>query len=231
MRLRLLVCASVAATLGAACAATGEIAQVSQGEVRSLADGPVVQTFVAPNDRLSRVQVWTATYGVEAPDSVVRLDLRGAGETRTALVAGDALTDNGTATFVFPPVTDSAGRRFTARFSADGEPVGLYVSPHDPYPEGRLLTGEGDLAFVTGHAGRLAGAFETVSRVPGEIVDRYASDPAFAIVWSLTLVGLAAAVTSSWWRHRSGPSSPPSSASASASGRSRRARSRGAPRT
>lgn len=197
---RVLLVAAAAAVL-AGCASTGEPVQGSGTEVREIGPENLTQTFVPAGERLSRLTVWSATYGVEPPDAVVRLDLSGAGQERTALVGRADLGDNRRITFVFPPVVGAAGKRFSARFSAEGtDAVGLYANPHDPYPDGALEPPPGDLAFEVGHAGRLSGTLAALERVGREARARLARDPAFTAVWAAALAALGAGALWAWWR-------------------------------
>lgn len=178
-----------------ACASTGEPVQNSATEPRRIEAGspPLTQTFVPRGARVGRLTVWTATYGHPSPQATLVLELEGAGTRRTARVAGPAIADNARTTFAFPPVPRAAGRSFTATFRATGtDPVGLYVNPHDPYPEGTLRPGPGDLAFEVGHADRVGGAVAALARTTREAAGRIGADPLFAGVWALGLAAAAA---------------------------------------
>lgn len=191
--------AAAMASLVTGCAVTGEPQQVSSREVRVVDGAGLTQTFVPRGDRLSTLTVWTATFERPGVDGVLRVDVEGAGERRTALLDGRDLVDNARATFVFPPVDDAAGETFAATFTYEGrEPVGLYVNPHDPYAEGALDPGGGDLAFLVGHAGRLSGTAGALARVPAEAAEIAGRDPAFVAIWiaalvATSLVGVASA--------------------------------------
>lgn len=188
-----------------ACASTGEPVQNSATEVRAIPPGGLTQTFEPRGDRLARFTVWTATYGQPAADTTLHLDLVGAGLRRSVHLTGPG--DNARATFAFEPVAGSARQRFAATITAAGpDRVGLYANPHDPYPEGALLPGGGDLTFEVGHAGRVRGAVAALGRVGREAAVRLGADPAFALVWlaALGAAGAAGVAAGRGARGRSG---------------------------
>ncbi len=185
--------ATVAATL-TGCATAGEPQQPGFTEALRLIDGDeLTQTFVARGERLSRLEVLTATYGVEDPDGRLTLVVRGAGQTRTVGTAGDDIEDTAWLTLAFDPIDDAAGETFAATLTwAGSDPIAVFVHEHDPYPSGSLQGRPGDLAFRVGHPPTISATWSTISRIPGEFVRRLAADPVFAVVW-LAAVGLAAA--------------------------------------
>lgn len=191
--LRRAVVAAAFTLLAGSCAGTGELVQNSSTRPVPVPETGLTQTFVARADRLSRVTVTTATYGVDDPNAILHLTIvRDDGETREALLGPEGLDDIAAARFVFPWFEDAAGRRFAATITHRGaDPVALYVNHHDPYPEGELSPGSGDLTFELGHAGRLDGALAAAGRVAGDVGGRIGDDPAFAVVWFAALVAAA----------------------------------------
>ncbi len=177
-----------------ACAVTGEPQQTAAVRVREIEVGEgITQTFVPRGEPLSRVEVLVATYQVEAPDVVVTVRVEGAGAERVARVDGSDFGDAQWVTFLFPPIEDAAGERFTATLSYEGsQRLGVYVNPYDPYQEGELRPGGGDLAFKVGHSGRLANGWSAIGRVAREFGGRLAADPAFAVAWGLAMVAAVA---------------------------------------
>lgn len=193
-RTRLLgVAAALALTTGA-CATTGEVVQNSSTRPVTIPQGGVSQTFVARADRLSSFTVTTGTFGVDDPDAVLKLAVEGPdGTLRESLLDGDDLGDIAPATFVFPWFEGSAGREFTATLTVAGSsPIAVFANEHDPYPDGFMRPGPGDLTFALGHAGRVSGAVAAAGRIARDFGGNLASDPLFAVVWA-GLIGLAVA--------------------------------------
>lgn len=190
-----LAAAALAGGLGA-CAVTGEPAQTAAVEPVEVDLDGLSQTVVPAGDGFSQVTVTTATFGEDdGVDGVLQLEVTGAGTERRTAAAGADLADNAPVTLSFAPVTGSAGERFTLTFTYAGtEPLALYANPHDPYPDGHLLGGAGDLVFVLGHDDRLAGAVDALARLAGEAARTAAGDRAFLAVWALSLAA-ATAVT------------------------------------
>ena len=191
---------AVCAVLLLGCATTGEPVQPSHTEARPLTE-PLQQTFVPAGDRLSTVAVLVATYGVNGPDGVLRMNLAGAGQQREAFVELSEVDDGTWVRLVVPPIEQAAGERFTATFRYEGrQPVALLANPHDPYAQGQLRPGGGDLAFEIGHAGRLAGLIGALRRIAGDFGANLARDPLFATLWAVSLLAgtalFAAAVRS-----------------------------------
>lgn len=199
--------ALVAAILGGACAYTGEPQQPGFTEVLRLDDGDrVTQTFVPRGGPLGRVDLLVGTYAVEDPDGVLTVRLRGAGQERTAAVGGEDIVDAAWLRMEVPPVEGAAGERFAATFRWQGsDPLAVFVNPNDPYPDGELLDGAGDLAFRVGHHGRVAGALAAGGRVVSEFAGRLRSDPPFAIVWALALAAGTGWLVRSLWRGAAAP--------------------------
>ena len=178
-----------------ACAASGEPAQTSHTEVRELGQVPLTQTFVPRGDRLDRVSVLVATHEVAAPDGTLCVRIEGAGTTRDAVCrAGASLVDNQWTTLSFEPIAGAAGVTFSASFTYDGrDRVSLYANPNDPYRDGELTPGPGDLAFEVGHAGRVVEGARALGRVAREFGGRLGGDPVFTALWLLALAATAAA--------------------------------------
>lgn len=200
---RMLLILSLVALLGG-CAVTGEPRQLNWSELRRVEPGEsIAQTVVPRGDRFALLDVFIATYGVEIPDTVIRLEVRGDGETREALIGHNGLQDNGWVTFVFEPIADSGGETFEARFTVLGnDPIGFYVNPADGYAPGGLTSGSGDLAFRVGHSGRVSGTLEATGRIVSEFTANLRQDPVFLVVWLLALVGVAGVLIRSFRRRR-----------------------------
>ena len=193
-RLGTLVVVVAFGLLLAGCRSAGEPVQGASTEVRALTPGGLTQTVVPSGNGFSRVTVTVATYGEPAVQGVLRLAVTGASTSREVLVDAGTLTDNEPVTFVFPPVADSAGQPFALHLAYQGpDQLGVYVDPYDPYADGELTPGGGDLAFVLGHASRLSGAAAALRRAPGEVATRATSDPLFLAVWLLAVVAAVAA--------------------------------------
>lgn len=191
------------------CAVTGEPRQLNWSELRRVEPGEsITQTVVPRGNRFALLDVFIATYGVEVPDTVIRLEVRGSGETREALIGHNGLEDNGWVTFVFEPIAGSSDETFEAQFTVLGnDPIGFYVNPADGYAAGELMPGPGDLAFRIGHAGRVAGTLEATGRIVSEFTANLRQDAAFLVVWLLAIVGLGAALIRSFRGRR--PDDPP----------------------
>jgi hypothetical protein len=199
---RRLTALAVAAVVATGCASTGEPAQTAAVEARPVDADGLSQTVVPAADGFSRVTVTTATFGATEVDGLLELTVAGAGVERRAAAAGADLRDNAPVTFAFPPVPEAAGERFTLTFTYRGRgPLALYANPHDPYRDGALADGDGDLVFVLGHADRLAGAADALGRVADEAGDKAGSDLPFTAVW-LALLAAAAALAVHQGRRR-----------------------------
>ena len=199
----LLVALLAATLLAGGCRSTGEPVQGSSTEVRAVTDAGLTQTVVPRGDGFSRVTLTVATYGESAISGVLELNVTGGEQTRQSLVDAATLADNAPVTFVFPPVAHSAGARFRLHLTYRGpDQVGVYVNPHDPYPDGRLEPGGGDLAFVLGHASRVSGTVDALGRIPGEVATRATADPAFLAIWLLALVAAVAGAVVAGRRRR-----------------------------
>ncbi|WP_376790585.1 hypothetical protein [Thermoflexus sp.] len=156
---------------GAAWAAPEEgpqqpFANVLVGEL--VAGRSICQTFVARFPHLAEIRVRIGTYG-RHNQGELRFVLR-EGEwngrlLRVAYAEMAILRDHEEYAFTFPPVTSSAGRRFTFCLEAPGgqpgNAVAIWAADTDQYPEGEaLLRGFGggeadrvqDLAFRAGYA-------------------------------------------------------------------------------
>lgn len=183
--------AAATLVLAPACSSTGEPAQTAATDVVVVDADGVTQTVVPATDGLAQVTVTTATFGeADGVDGVLELTVRAPGGVRTAAAAGADLRDNAPVTLAFEPLPGTAGRVVELHLRYAGrEPLGLYVDPHDPYPDGRLAPGGGDLTFVLGHADRVAGAGRALARVVGEVGDKATGDPVFLAVWLLALAG------------------------------------------
>lgn len=188
---RLVAGAVALAVALAGCAITGEPTQPSHTTTRRLTDDALTQTFVARGENLAELRVLVSTLGTEGVDGVIRLELSGAGTTRTAFAEVDRVEGSGWLAIPFPPVADASGEAFTARLSYQGtEPVALFANTFDPYRNGELSPGGGDLAFALGHSGRLSGAVDALGRVAADFAGKAVADSAFLVVWLLVLVGL-----------------------------------------
>lgn len=194
----------VVVALTAGCATTGEPAQTAATEVRRVDGTGPVQTVVPRADGLSQVTVTTATFGEpDGVDGVLELAVVGAGQRRLTAADGSDLRDNAPVTLAFPPLADSAGETIELRFRYAGdEPLGLYAAPSDPYPDGRLADGTGDLAFTLGHADRVGGMLAALGRTATETIGNATSDVAFLVVWLLALAAATAGIIRPAWRRR-----------------------------
>lgn len=111
-----------------------------------LTDGVRVgQSFVPNYPGLYRVDVLLTTFGRRsAPNLVFHLLADGpeGEELFSASLEGEAIADNAFRSFVFPPLDDSAGRRYYFYLESPGatskEAVGVQASADDRYLEGSI---------------------------------------------------------------------------------------------
>jgi hypothetical protein len=103
------------------------------------------QPFVAHYPGLYRIDVLLTTFGHrDVPDLVFHLQADGPGgeELFTTSVDGAAIVDNAFQPFTFPPLDDSAGRRYFFYLESPGasqaDALGVLVSSGDRDPEGSL---------------------------------------------------------------------------------------------
>lgn len=202
--------ALTAAVLASGC--TGEVFQPTHTGVVPL-DGQshAGQTFRAPSDQVTRVDVLVATYGRPADPqgtlSVTLLEAPGGTELASTRVRGDALEDNTWVAARFADPVD-VGSGAAVELGWDGaEPIALRanVPPagndedrllNDPYRGGELLRdgapATGDLAFrVVGATGPGEAATE-IARWVRTAASRLTDRPLFAAAWLLLVTGAAA---------------------------------------
>jgi hypothetical protein len=120
-------------------------ASATVGEL--IAGAAAGQSFTAEYGGLSEVAVKVGTYERQNRGAVVfRLDGPGLTEAITRTVDAAELEDNAYRAFEFPPIQDSAGKRFTFTLeSPDAEPgeaITVWGAEEDVYPDGEAtLTG------------------------------------------------------------------------------------------
>jgi hypothetical protein len=107
----------------------------------------LAQTFVAPRNGLTKVEIYLATYLKTIPSGTLKLRLlEGEGEAR--VIASDSaplssIRDNSFVAFQFPPISDSARKTYILELSTEDIPptylLSVWLSKTDLYPDGKFL--------------------------------------------------------------------------------------------
>ena len=143
-----------------------EAVEIQQEQGSSLAgelvDGlSLGQTFSVPNDGLSRIDLYTATYARENTHPVVFVicdspACQDGGELLRLELPADQISNSGPTVISFPPLAGTAGK--TLYFSIEspgsipGDAITIYMEERDVYSGGQMyLDGEpidSDIAFI-----------------------------------------------------------------------------------
>jgi len=152
------------------------------------------QSFISAGDNFYRIDLSTATFS-RTNSAPVIFNLKDSSQANTVIVSitlsGSEIQNERPTSFVFPPITNSAGKSYyffiESPEATPGNAITVYANQVDQYPDGNAYRNnqaiDGDLAFTAYSRGTY-----TVSRFFQVTGDRMIQDVPFFIIYGTLIL-------------------------------------------